>query len=83
MENKLTYNEFIESKKHTSINFGINPKWFPNNMFDFQKYICDYAIKKGRCAIFLDTGLGKTLIELTIAVNYRNETKKVILNRLF
>jgi hypothetical protein len=48
-------------------------------MFEFQKYVSDYAIKKGRCAVFLDTGLGKTIIELTTAVNYVKKTNKPVL----
>jgi len=75
----MNYNQFLESKKHSSINFGIEPKFMLETMFDFQKHIAEYAIKKGRCAIFLDTGLGKTLIELVIAQNYVIETNKPVL----
>ena len=59
------YLKFIESKRHTSLNDGINPTFIPDCMFDFQKHIAEYAIKKGRCSIFLDTGLGKTLKSLS------------------
>jgi hypothetical protein len=48
-------------------------------MFDYQQYVSDYAIWKGRAAIFLDTGLGKTLIELVIARNYIQATNKPVL----
>ena len=75
----MNYTQFLESKKHISINFGIEPKFMLETMFDFQKHIAEYAIKKGRCAIFLDTGLGKTLIELVIAQNYVIETNKPVL----
>jgi hypothetical protein len=75
----MTYQQFIESKKHTSNDYGIKPKYFPDGMFDYQKYVTEYAIKKGRCAVFLDTGLGKTIIELTIAKNYLQETNKPVL----
>jgi hypothetical protein len=75
----MNYNEFLESKKHNSINYGIEPKYMIESMFDFQKHIAEYAIRKGRCAIFLDTGLGKTLIELVIAKNYLIETNKPVL----
>lgn len=73
------YLEFIENKKHTAQNFGIDVKFMPDKMFDFQKYVTDYATKKGRCAVFLDTGLGKTIIELTIAKNYIQHTNKPVL----
>lgn len=72
----MTYQEFIQSKKHSSLDFGISPTWIPDAMFDYQKYVAEYMIKKGRCAGFLDTGLGKTLIELVCAVNYMRATNK-------
>lgn len=75
----MNYQSFIESKKHSSIDYGINPVYIPDQMFDFQQHITNYAIKKGRCAGFIDTGLGKTLIELTIAENYLRATNKPVL----
>lgn len=75
----MTYEQFIQSKRHEAENFGITPKWIPDAMFDYQKHVAEYAIKKGRCAVFLDTGLGKTIIELTIAQNYVLHTNKPVL----
>lgn len=72
----MTYAELVASKRHSVGNFGITPKWHPEGMFDYQKYVLDYAVKKGRCAVFLDTGLGKTLIELSIAQNYVRATNR-------
>jgi hypothetical protein len=73
------YLEFLEKKKHNSIDYGIKLNYLPELMFDYQKHVSEYAIKKGRCAVFLDTGLGKTIIELTIAVNYARHTNKPVL----
>ncbi len=70
------YLEFIESKRHKVNDFGITPNFIPDSMFPYQKYVTEYAIKKGRAALFLDTGLGKTYIELVIALNYVKETNK-------
>lgn len=75
----LTYDEFLSSKKHSSIDYGIDVNFMPDLMFDYQKYVTEYAVKKGRCAVFLDTGLGKTIIELTIATNYVRHTNKPVL----
>lgn len=75
----MTYEEFIKQKQHSAQNYGIDPGWLPGGMFDYQKHVTEYAIKKGRAAIFLDTGLGKTLIELTIAVNYARHSNKPVL----
>lgn len=73
------YEKFINQKKHSTIDYGISPKYLPDKMFDFQKHISKYAIKKGRCGVFLDTGLGKTIIELTTAKNYVEHTNKSVL----
>lgn len=74
-----SYQQFLEAKKHSIGNYGIEPTFMPDAMFDFQKYVAEYAIKKGRCAVFLDTGLGKTIIELVTATNYVRSTNKPVL----
>lgn len=58
---------------------GIEPTYMPNGLFPFQQYVTEHAIKKGRCAVFLDTGLGKTIIQLTTAMNYVMNTNKPVL----
>lgn len=75
----MNYNNYIASKRHTSQNFGIEPLWIPDEMFDYQKYVAEYDIRKGRCANFLDTGTGKTIIELVRAANYVRHTNKPVL----
>lgn len=76
---EMDYYDFIQSKKHSSINYGIKTLFLPDKMFDFQKHLSEYAIQKGRCAVFLDTGLGKTVIELTVAKNFVQHTNKPVL----
>jgi hypothetical protein len=75
----MNYDELLERKRHRPSNYGIEPDWMPDGLFDYQTYVAEYAIRKGRCAVFLDTGLGKTIIELTTAVNYRKHTGKPVL----
>ena len=75
----MTYQEFIQSKRHLLGEFGFEPNYFPNIAFDFQNHIIEKAIKKGRMAIFADTGLGKTLIQLAIAKNIIQHTNKKVL----
>ena len=70
----MNYQEFLESKKHTIGNFGFNANYIPEIAFDFQKAIIQKAVKKGRMAIFADTGLGKTLMQVSIAQNIVNHT---------
>jgi hypothetical protein len=77
--NVLDYSKFIESKKHSIGNFGFDSLWHPSKAFDFQKHIIDKALQKGRIGIFADTGLGKTLIQLSIAHNVVLKTNKNVL----
>lgn len=62
----MEYKDFLNTKRTKAIDYGliinkdnINPK-----LFEWQKDIVVWAAKKGRCAVFLDTGLGKTFIQL-------------------
>lgn len=75
----MNYTEFLESKKHSIGEFGFDANYIPDIAFDFQKYIIEKAVKKGRIAIFADTGLGKTLIQLSIANNIIRHTNKKVL----
>jgi len=75
----MNYEEFLKNKSQLSQDFGIKPTFIPDKLFDFQKYVTEYAIKKGRCAVFLDTGLGKTIIELVVAKNYIHKFNKPVL----
>ena len=76
---ELSYLEFLERKRHSVQNVGIEPIFMPPGMFPFQEYVADHLIRKGRDACFLDTGLGKTLIELVVATNYLRHTNKPVL----
>jgi len=60
------YEEFLHSKKFLLENSGkvIPREFIHEKLFDFQKDIVLWAVKKGRCAVFIDTGLGKTFIQL-------------------
>lgn len=73
------YHAFLDRKRHISIDHGIKLNYVPDSMFDYQKHVLEYAVRKGRCAVFLDTGLGKTVIELSIAKNYVQHTNKPVL----
>jgi len=75
----MEYLKFLENKKHSIGDFGFKANYIPDCAFDFQEYVIKKAIKKGRSAIFLDTGLGKTLVQLAIAKNIINHTNKKVL----
>jgi len=75
----MNYLEFLENKKHTIGEFGFDANYIPDMAFDFQKAIIEKAVKKGRMAIFADTGLGKTLMQVSIAQNIVNHTNGKVL----
>ena len=75
----MEYKDFINSKRHLSGEFGFNPNYVPDIAFDFQAAIIEKAIVKGRMAVFADTGLGKTLIQISIANNIIRETNKRVI----
>lgn len=80
MKDNKDYIEFLHRKTHLSGQFGFEPLYMPDFLFDYQQYIVSHAIKKGRCAIYADTGLGKTAIQLTLAQNIVEKTNgKVII----
>src|SRR5690554_2271173 len=75
----MDYSTFLKRKSHLAGEFGFTPIYIPDYLFDYQKYVAEYAIKKGRCGVFLDTGLGKTIIELVVAMNHIKKTNKPVL----
>lgn len=76
----MNYADFIAQKRHLIGDFGFEPDWMPDGVFDFQQAIIDRAVRKGRIGIFADTGLGKTLIQLAIAQNViRNTNQRVLI----
>ena len=54
----MNYTEFLKTKEYTYQNtgFDISESELNSNLFDFQRVIVKWALKKGRCALFLDTG---------------------------
>jgi len=61
-----TYKDFLRNKNKKLPDFGFDIDLNSLNpaLFDWQKYIVKWAIKKGRCALFEDCGLGKTIQSL-------------------
>ena len=43
---------------------SIHPDDLHPSLFDHQRHIIDWAHERGRAAVFADTGLGKTAIQL-------------------
>lgn len=73
------YADFLKSKKQSNDLNGFKPLWLPDCLFDFQKLLTEWAIRKGRSAVFADCGLGKTLMQLVWAENVvRKENRPVL-----
>ncbi len=73
------YYELLKSKRHSIGNAGFEANYIPDIAFDFQAEIIKRATLKGRMAVFADTGLGKTLIQISLAQNIVNHTKGKVL----
>lgn len=73
------YIKFLQTKKHSIGNFGFKSLYVPEIAFDFQKYIIEKSVQKGRIGVFADTGLGKTLMQISIANNIVLKTNKKVL----
>jgi len=70
------YAEFLERKTHLGSNDGFEPLFMPDTLFPFQRSLTEWAVRKGRSAIFADCGLGKTPMQLTWAQNIVEKTCK-------
>ena len=57
----MTYKEFLENKRFVleSSGFDIDKSELNPMLYDFQKDIVRWALKKGKACIFADCGLGK------------------------
>lgn len=75
----MDYSTFLKSKAHPDELFGFKPVWMPDFLFDFQRSLVDWSIRKGRSALFEDCGLGKTIQELVWAENLVRKTGRPVL----
>ena len=65
----MDYNEFLANKRFVleSSGFDIDKSELNPMLYDFQKDIVRWALKKGKACIFADCGLGKTPMQLSWA----------------
>ncbi|MCP4354743.1 MAG: DEAD/DEAH box helicase [Proteobacteria bacterium] len=75
----MEYKEFLQQKAQLGGEYGYDPVFLPDRLFDFQKHIIEWAMKKGRAGIYADTGLGKTLMQLVLAENVVRKTNGKVL----
>lgn len=59
-----SYADFLKNKQIIADSVGFEPMEMNPALFDFQRVIVEWALRKGRAAIFADCGLGKTPMQL-------------------
>ena len=73
------YDEFVKQKRRAEVATGHNPGALNEHLFDFQHAIVSWAVRRGRAAVFADTGLGKTLMQLSWADEVASHTGGIVL----
>jgi hypothetical protein len=75
----MSYSEFLITKTQDGAASGFAPMFMPDWLFDFQAFLSEWGIRKGRAAYFADCGLGKTLMELVWGENVVRYTNRPVL----
>lgn len=70
----MDYDAFVANKRRAELATGHAPGHLNEHLFDFQHAIVSWATRRGRAAIFADTGLGKTLMQLSWADEVASHT---------
>lgn len=73
------YEDFLQRKRQLGGDYGFKHLWMPDFLFDFQKYLVDWALIGGKRAVFSDCGTGKGIMALVWAQNVRRHTNKPVL----
>lgn len=75
------YDSFLAQKAFSELSCGFDcsREEMPDAIKQFQSDIAMWALKRGRAAIFADTGLGKTLMELTCGALIAARTEMPVL----
>lgn len=74
----MEYDDFVKAKRRSEVATGHAPGDLNEHLFDFQHAIVSWAVRRGRAAIFADTGLGKTLMQLSWADEVASHTKGIV-----
>lgn len=73
------YQAFLESKDQSGTFDGFEPIWMPSYLKDFQAFMTDWLIRKGRAAALEDCGLGKTIQQLVWCENVVRHTNRPVI----
>lgn len=75
----MDYQDFIDRKSYAEAFPGIDDEDFAEHLFPHQRDIVRWALRKGRSAVFADTGLGKTAIQIEWARHVARRGRVIIL----
>ena len=74
-----SYAEFLAKKTQQADGGGFAPPMIHDWLYPFQRDLLEWAVRKGRSAIYADCGLGKTPMQLAWADNVVRHTNKNVL----
>lgn len=70
----MDYEDFVKSKRRSELATGHQPGDLNEYLKPFQHAVVSWAVRRGRAAIFADTGLGKTIMQLSWADEVQSHT---------
>ena len=70
----MDYDDFVKKKRRSDVATGHAPGPLNEYLKPFQHAIVSWALRRGRAAIFADTGLGKTIMQLSWASDVQSHT---------
>lgn len=76
---EFEYHNFLAAKTQLGGEHGFAPRDLPPFLFDFQRSLCEWSLRKGRAAIFADCGLGKTPMQLVWAQRVVERTNRPVM----
>lgn len=75
----MSYADFLAAKRRRNPDDGLDAIDLPPSLFPHQVEVARWAARKGRAAAFLDTGLGKTRIQLAWADAMRQGGRALVI----
>lgn len=73
------YDQLISQKFQAVQAAGFEPYPITAPLFDWQKLVVEWALRRGRCALFAGCGLGKTAMQLEWAHQVATRTKGIVM----
>lgn len=70
----MDYDTFVKNKRRSEVATGHQPGDLNEHLKPFQHAVTSWAVRRGRAAVFADTGLGKTIMQLSWADEVQSHT---------